>query len=140
MESVGDEQNRRHPARRHGPADAAAVDDAAHDVELHRDEVLRLVFLTQVGLVHLDEAALRHVRQAEEHDACPGLGEVEARHGFPADRDQGRDDDAAEVLSPGEAFVGAVLVHAPGGRVGAREQPDGESDGEVHAILLSVPA
>jgi hypothetical protein len=57
-------------------------------MELHRDEVFRLVLLPQERLVQLDQPALAHVGEAEQHDPRPGAREVEPGGRLPRERDR----------------------------------------------------
>src|SRR5262249_46842079 len=94
-------------------ADAAAGDDhadrdalarvlhrLAHDPELHRDEVLRLVLLADEVLPELGARALEAVDEAPEHEARAGVPEIPVEDLLGDRADQGADDRRAEVLRP----------------------------------------
>jgi hypothetical protein len=113
-----------------------ALHDAPSDMELHRDEVLRLVLHPDEPLPQLQAQPLQRVHDPEEDDHPGRAREVHPCHQLYDQRDRGAYQHAPEVLRPGEPLVDRVLVHPPGGDVGACDCADGECDHEFQRTDL----
>jgi hypothetical protein len=83
-EQADQTQQQRGIERPNHQPDTPALNHPAQHVELHRDEVLRLVLLANEGLVDLGESTLDGIDQPEQHHNIPGMSRVQVS-GKPSD-------------------------------------------------------
>jgi hypothetical protein len=121
----------------HAEPHPAVAHHAAHHVELHGDEVLRLVLVADERLPELGDGPLERVGQSEEQQHARWRRDVQAGGDGSERAEHHAHDDAPRVLAGTEGLVDGVLVHPPGGDMGADGQADERRDHQAHAIISS---
>ena len=134
VDSPAHQQHHCQIARRRQQPAVAALHHLAEDMQLHGNEIFRLILFPQEGFVKFQDQTLDGIGAAPQQQQLGRLAEVEAADPPDHRPEQSADNRAAEILRKGETLVGRIFIHAPGGRMQTRCQPGDECDDEMHWI------
>src|SRR5688572_6506205 len=135
---IDNEEHGGEPSRSREELYLPIVYDRALHVELHWDEILRLILDAEKRLPELRDRALDHVYHPEEDHRMRPVREVELRDTVCDHRDHRGEQNRSNVLGVRESLVRRVLEHPPGGRVRSGEEPYGKCERGAHPVRILV--